>query len=239
MKKLLLAALLTTLFTAPAHAGFDEGMAAYQKNNFPLALKEFTPLAEQGHAKAQISLALMYSRGQGVPKDESIAADWLRKAAEQGDSTAQLLLGMKYTTGNGVIRDATQGTKWYLKAAEQGVANAQLQLAFIYFDLGTPQDDTQAANWFHKAAEQGNPTAQSMLGLIYGQGRGVTENTVIAYALLNLNAANIDSRDTRLRNLIEENMTPKQIEAAKLLTTELAKPNNLNKAIEAYLKNPA
>jgi uncharacterized protein len=274
MKKLLLAVLLTTLFTASAHAGFDEGMAAYQKNNFSLALKEFTPLAEQGlaeaqfslgvmyregqgvpqnnaqavgwyqkaaergYAKAQISLALMYSRGQGVPKDESIAADWLRKAAEQGDATAQFLLGIKYTTGNGVMRDAAQGAKWYLKAAEQGVVNAQLQLANFYFDLDTLQDDIQAAKWFHKAAENNNPMAQAMLAGIYMQGRGVTQNVVIVYALLNINSAYVDSSNTSLRDTIEKIMTTKQIQAAKLLMTEMAKPNNLNKAIEAFLKNP-
>jgi hypothetical protein len=45
--KLLL--LLTALFMQPfAYAGFEEGMAAYQKGDYSTAFKEIKPLADQG-----------------------------------------------------------------------------------------------------------------------------------------------------------------------------------------------
>ncbi len=37
--------------TAPAWAGLDEGVAAYQRGDYATALREWRPLAEQGNAK--------------------------------------------------------------------------------------------------------------------------------------------------------------------------------------------
>ena len=46
--------------------------------------------AEQGNARAQYSLAVLYRAGNGVAKDTRKAALWFRKAAEQGDPRAKL-----------------------------------------------------------------------------------------------------------------------------------------------------
>lgn len=88
--------LLTTLFLTfsfQALAGFDEGVAAYQKGAYATALKEWKPLAEQGDSGAQYRLGRMYDNGSGVEKDEKQAVIWYRKAAEQGNSDAQYNLG--------------------------------------------------------------------------------------------------------------------------------------------------
>ena len=45
--------------------------------------------AEQGDAKAQSHLGLMYDEGLGVSQDYAEAARWFRLAAEQGDANAQ------------------------------------------------------------------------------------------------------------------------------------------------------
>lgn len=65
MKKIILAALLASCITT-VHAGFDEGTTAYKAKNYAVALKELLPLAEQGDARAQFGLGLMYTNGQGV-----------------------------------------------------------------------------------------------------------------------------------------------------------------------------
>src|SRR5271166_6460289 len=44
--------------------------------------------AEQGSTRAQRLLGVMYSSGQGVPQDYSVAAQWFQKAAEGGDRVA-------------------------------------------------------------------------------------------------------------------------------------------------------
>ncbi len=70
--------------TAPAWAGFDEGMAAAKRGDYATALREWRPLAKQGNAKAQHNLGVMYEIGEGVPQDFAEAVKWYRKAADQG-----------------------------------------------------------------------------------------------------------------------------------------------------------
>ena len=45
---------------SPARAGFDEGVAAYNRGDYAAALREFLPLAQQGNADAQTNLGVMY-----------------------------------------------------------------------------------------------------------------------------------------------------------------------------------
>ena len=73
---------------------------------------------EQGNAKAQNNLGVMYDNGEGVIKDAAEAVKWFRKAAEQGYAYAQNNLGVMYEYGNGVIKDAAEAVKLYRKAAE-------------------------------------------------------------------------------------------------------------------------
>ncbi len=99
--------------TAPAWAGWDEGVAAYQRGDYATALREWRPLAEQGDAKAQFNLGIMYSNGQGVPQDYAEALQWLRKAAEQGQTRAQFNLGVMYRNGLGVGKDPAEAALWF------------------------------------------------------------------------------------------------------------------------------
>ena len=64
--------------------------------------------AEQGDAKAQSNLGLMYDQGLGVSQDYAEAVRWFRLAAEQGDAGAQCQLGAMYATGKGVQRVNTR-----------------------------------------------------------------------------------------------------------------------------------
>ena len=50
-------------------ADFDRGVVAYESGNYATALREWTPLAEQGLVEAQYNLGQMYYKGKGVPKD--------------------------------------------------------------------------------------------------------------------------------------------------------------------------
>ncbi|MDH0356637.1 tetratricopeptide repeat protein [Morganella sp. GD04133] len=74
--------------------------------------------AEQGDAKAQNNLGLMYYNGEGVQQDDFKAFEWYTKAAEQGDAKAQFNLGLMYDNGEGVQQDDVKAFEWYTKAAE-------------------------------------------------------------------------------------------------------------------------
>jgi len=47
-------------------ADFQKGFDAYERGDYTTALREWTPLAEQGDADAQYVLGLMYHNGLGV-----------------------------------------------------------------------------------------------------------------------------------------------------------------------------
>ena len=72
-KKTNLAALLImalAIMATPVFAGdFQDGFDAYKRGDYETAVKKFKPLAEQGFAKAQTNLGLMYEYGAGVPQD--------------------------------------------------------------------------------------------------------------------------------------------------------------------------
>ncbi len=87
----MLLALVVVLVAAPAWAGdLQAGVEAYNRGDYATALKIWRPLAEQGHAKAQYDLGVMYFMGRGVPQDVVQAHLWLNLAAAQGDELARI-----------------------------------------------------------------------------------------------------------------------------------------------------
>jgi TPR repeat protein len=191
--------------------------------------------AEQGNAEAQYSLGLMYSSGDGIPKDKVEAAKWYLKAAEQGDASAQMNLGYLYSSGDGIPKDETEGEKWYRKSAEQGNANAQYSLGLMYWSelrqfLDIPKDDTEAVKWFGKSADQGNAVGQRYLALMYYFGFGVPVDEVAAYMWNILASAQGDEIAKAGIDEISLEMTEEQIAEAQKLSREwMTKHSERNK----------
>ena len=52
MTRLMLVMICWLALAAPAWAGYDAGLAAYQRGDYETAVREFQPLARQGHATA-------------------------------------------------------------------------------------------------------------------------------------------------------------------------------------------
>ncbi len=83
-----------------AHAAdFSVKYEAYQRGDYVTALRILRQLADQGNAKAQYNLGVLYANGQGVTQDYREAVRWFRKAADQGDADAQTNLGVMYFKG--------------------------------------------------------------------------------------------------------------------------------------------
>ena len=53
------------------------------------AIRLFRPLAEQGNAKAQNVLGVMFRKGEGVPKNPARAHMWFSLAAKRGEAGAR------------------------------------------------------------------------------------------------------------------------------------------------------
>ena len=165
MGRLALAAALVLVLTADARADHDAGTSAYKRGDYATALAEFRQAAERGSVVAQINLAAMYYKGQGVPQDDAEAAKWYRKAADQRDAVAQNNIGLMYDNGRGVPQDYGEAVKWYRRAAEQGQSGAQFNLAVMYRNgLGVAPDPAAAALWFQRAAQAGLAEAQYTMG---------------------------------------------------------------------------
>jgi len=107
-----------------AWGGFEEGLAAYKAGNFAAAFKEWKPLAEHGHSKAQYNVGVLYEKGKGVRPDPVQALAWYQRAAAQGEPFAQNNLGTMYEMGRPVPRDYVKADMWYLLSGRQGNAVA-------------------------------------------------------------------------------------------------------------------
>ena len=182
---------------------------------------------------SQFSLALDYTTGNGVLKDNKEAAKWYRKAADQGDADAQFLLGNIYYDGEGVLKDYKEAVRWYRKAAEQGDPNAQDSLGLMYANgEGVLKDSKEAVKWYRKAAEQGHADAQGRVGVHYYLGEGVLKDDVAAFVWFNLAAFNGAEDGPKARDSLAKEMTLAQIAEAKKLTKELLKKVEANKKKE-------
>ena len=105
--------LLTVTAVVPARAdAFANGSRAYAAHKYVLSAEILLPLAEQGDARAQTYLGVMYLRGQGVPQNFRVAAYWLHLASEAGLPAAQYFLGLMYDKGQGVAQDFVLAHAW-------------------------------------------------------------------------------------------------------------------------------
>jgi hypothetical protein len=93
----------TVLICAGLSAAADLASAkrAYEEKDYATALKELTPLAQQGNADAQFLLGKMYWTGQGVLKDTEQAVKWLKASALHGNADAQFYMGSYYLLPRG------------------------------------------------------------------------------------------------------------------------------------------
>jgi len=123
-------------------------------------VESWKKLAEQGDAKAQYNLGVMYDQGIGVEQNYKQAFYWFKKSAEQGEANAQYNLGVMYGQGQGVLQDYKQAFYWWKKSAEQGYANAQYNLGVMYEQgQGVIEDYAKAHMWFNICEYSGDKDA--------------------------------------------------------------------------------
>lgn len=184
MKQLLILSMVLAplLLSTPAQsADFQTGLDAYENKDYATALAEFAPLAEQGDAKAQSRMGILYGFGRGVPKDDKIAIKWLLLAAEQGEGLAMYNMGALCEDSR--ASDNVCIKKWFKLSADQGFAKSQYRLGVFYWTgYGREKkNEKTAAKWFTRAAKQGHADAQDRLGDFYLSGIGVPKHRKSAF----------------------------------------------------------
>ena len=117
----------------------QDGIAAYERGDYAVALGIFSPLANEGDTRAEYGLGLIYANGRGAAQDYAASIKWFERAAAKGLADAQFSLGSRYYHGQGVAQDFNIAFGCFTKAAEQGHVMAQFNLAVLHKDGLAPQ----------------------------------------------------------------------------------------------------
>ena len=91
---------------------WEDGYAAYERQDYKSAVKLWRKVADAGDSSAQSLLGAMHAQGQGVPQDYAEAIRWYRLAAAQGEVKAQAKLGYMYANAQGTGRDYVRAYVW-------------------------------------------------------------------------------------------------------------------------------
>jgi len=205
---------------------FDDAKFDDAKKNFLSAKEWLEPIAENGHAKAQHEMAMLYSDGLGVKKNWAIAEKWYRLAADQGDSFAEENLGRAYfTRGKSGKVDYKIAAKYFHRSAKKGLVLSQYFLGTMYLEgQGVPQNNEKAFKWMKEAANNGLAVAQNHLGWMYGKGKGVILNDRLAVYWFQRAAAQGDkeAKANLARRYMEGKGVPVDINKAKELDLDVA-----------------
>jgi TPR repeat protein len=178
-----------TAFGIKSEEKESEGRRFYREKKYSAARLSFQESAAGGNASAMNYLGLLYSNGEGVPKDLEVARQWYEKAIAAGSIEAMSNLADLYAAwavvrnynGTGSPTDFDLAKPLYEKAIAAGSTTAMYRLAYAYHSGSFGAiDDTLARQWWEKAAAAGNTDAMVYLGLLYEDGEGVPRNYALA-----------------------------------------------------------
>lgn len=102
---------VVTLTLAAASGPMEDGIAAYDRQDYSTARRIFHALAEQENAAAQYFTGRICSKGEGVPQDLSESIIWYQRAADQGHVKAMTDLGIIYS--DGPRQNFIEALKWF------------------------------------------------------------------------------------------------------------------------------
>jgi uncharacterized protein len=131
-----------------------------------------------GDSGASFGLAMLFTAGHAVPRNDEEAARWLELAARQGHSDAPLQLGHRYHRGLGVPQSDEAAAYWLMTGANAGDRLAMVALGLLHAaGRGVVQDWSLATAWWQRAdAASRTPLASRLLGDAYACGLGVAQD---------------------------------------------------------------
>ena len=157
---------LTLAFTTPAMATFENGKAAYDRQDWGQAILNLRTSGEAGDARALVLLGNMYLEGLGVIEDPAQAFSLYRRAALLGNTDGMFATAVLYQNGDGIMRDAKYAIGWLRRASELGHSSAAFFYAIQLFQgsKGTSfdlkPDPVEAYFWFRmstRGTDAANP----------------------------------------------------------------------------------
>jgi len=130
-----IALLLLLLNPLSAFANYNDGYDLYEVGDYRATYKIWLEAAEDGDMYSQYGLALLFSKGYGVLRNDDKSLDWLWKSAKQGYVRAQYTLaqvfirkGGKYGKGNPTSFNYRVAKRYLEKAYNnEDVSQAELE----------------------------------------------------------------------------------------------------------------
>lgn len=161
LQRILIILVFLSLVPAAAFAGFDEGKKAYDKKDWPTAIKELRPLAEAGDDRAMIILGNMYNGGYGViPSHKEAMSLYKRAATEKNNPQAMDVIGAMYVSALGVDQNIQTALQWFYRSAMLGDQTGAFFYATILYE-GNKTDPNRLApdlynayKWYKIAAAE-------------------------------------------------------------------------------------
>lgn len=151
------------------------------KKDFAKALTYELRLAEHGAADAAYNIGVMYSKGDGVIKNEAKAVEWYRRAAELCNGSYCNYVGSLYFNGTMVRQDEAEAAKWFKRAVALGWKEGMLNLALCYLGRGLPTNYLWAYAYTNLAGLDSNPNTTLIAKAI--QANANKKNPTALYAM--------------------------------------------------------
>jgi len=115
----LAALLLAASLSQTATADLSSVKAAIAEGKTETVIEELKTLAAGKSPEAQMLLARLHLKGDGVPKNQSLAFGWYLRAAEGGNADAQFKIAEMHLRGIGTPVNVRAAARWLEKAAKQ------------------------------------------------------------------------------------------------------------------------
>lgn len=156
----LFSSLALGLLSPIAVASVKDGVDAWSRGEYEVAVKEWRPEALNGDPDAQFNMGQAYKLGRGVPSNLDTALDWYKKASEQGHLQASDSYGhlLHY---QGRVRDSIPFLK---QSSERGEPRSQYLYATELFNgVNAEKDWVRAYALMTRASSSGlGPASRSL-----------------------------------------------------------------------------
>jgi len=202
----------TKKIAASEHAELAKLKAAIDAGKYEGTLARVTELAQTGNLWAATMLGVMYSKGQGVERDDDEAEKNYLLAAKRGWVNAEYNLGTLYMAQ--FRYQAAQS--WLQRAADKEFPLAEENLAQLYLAKSPLRSEKEAFRWLLRAAEHGRPDSQYNTCHLYADGMGVEKDMVAAYRWCYIAGSYGDERAAKNRDHLAKQMQDDEVQRGRV-----------------------
>ena len=177
LKQVLLTVVLLFVANTVAIADdFEDGLAAFERQDYATAFAKFMNLAASDLSRSptlDTFVSTLKAKDPAIPDDE-LTKYWNEHYGPAFEATvarAQFFLGVMYVNGRGVQQDYQQAFRWFSKAADAGHIGAHFNLGVLHEEEGGW--GILVADLLYEAAARGDIGTQFNSGLMYDLQQGI------------------------------------------------------------------